>query len=299
MQTARLYRRVILYVSNSYIPECIRFHSQLMHRTFDSNLKTCSRNLPLINSMAQRHFTRRSEHSNGTYDPKNDPEVKDLMKEIMGDFDHSNISEEQFNSQVKDGGCTETNIDAHDKASSINGLDNDVEEENCNDTTDNSSEDEDELYEDAEVEYERVYEKHSPVPLKRGETGVYDIEDLVVVLRSENAHDICVIKVPAECHYVDYMVIVSGSSARHIRAMAEWVIWVYKRKRSPKDQHVMMAGKNSKSWVALDMGNIVLHIMSDEAREYYDLETLWTVGSNFDEKCIKEADPYIVTIEKP
>ena len=56
--------------------------------------------------------------------------------------------------------------------------------------------------------------------LTGGRTGVYDIEDLVELLRSENARDLCVISVPAEIKFVDYMVIVTGRSPRHLHAMA-------------------------------------------------------------------------------
>ena len=56
-----------------------------------------------------------------------------------------------------------------------------------------------------------------------GSTGVYDIEDLVQLLRSENAKDVCVISVPPEIKLVDYMVIVTGRSPRHLHAMALYV----------------------------------------------------------------------------
>ena len=59
-----------------------------------------------------------------------------------------------------------------------------------------------------------------------GTTGVFDVEEVVDLLRDENAKDICVIVVPPELKYVNYMVIVTGRSTRHLRAMAAYIKWV-------------------------------------------------------------------------
>jgi len=59
-----------------------------------------------------------------------------------------------------------------------------------------------------------------------GATGVFDVEEVVDLLRGENAQDICVISVPAEFKYVDYLVIVTGHSTRHLRAMAAYIKWM-------------------------------------------------------------------------
>jgi hypothetical protein len=49
---------------------------------------------------------------------------------------------------------------------------------------------------------------------------VFDVDELVKVLEGENGIDVRVIDVPAEIRFVDHMVIVSGKSLRHMRAMA-------------------------------------------------------------------------------
>jgi len=46
---------------------------------------------------------------------------------------------------------------------------------------------------------------------------------------------------------------------------------------------------NESKWCALDTGNIIIHLFLPEAREYYDLETLWACGAEFDEKCLSFA----------
>lgn len=55
-------------------------------------------------------------------------------------------------------------------------------------------------------------------------TPKFDIDVLVSLLRQENARDICVIKVPPEMKYTDYFVIGSGTSTRHLHAMAYYIV---------------------------------------------------------------------------
>lgn len=54
----------------------------------------------------------------------------------------------------------------------------------------------------------------------------FSLDVLVSLLRQENAVDICVIKVPEQITYADYFIVVSGVSARHLRAMALYAIKV-------------------------------------------------------------------------
>ena len=59
-----------------------------------------------------------------------------------------------------------------------------------------------------------------------GYEGVFDVDEMVEVLKSENGTDICVIRVPEELDYVDYLVLVTGRSLRHIKAMAFFIKWL-------------------------------------------------------------------------
>lgn len=136
------------------------------------------------------------------------------------------------------------------------------------------------------------------INLQRGKTGVYDIDDLVTVLRLNNAENIFVCTVPQEIKYVDYICIVTGMSFRHMRGIAEFVRKVFKMKRTPNDFIPKIEGENSRDWMALDLGNIALHIFSENAREQYDLESLWTVGPLYDRECNKPAEPLVELFER-
>ncbi|CAL7935756.1 unnamed protein product [Xylocopa violacea] len=131
---------------------------------------------------------------------------------------------------------------------------------------------------------EDVHDPYEGINLNRGVTGVFDIEDLVLLLQRDNAKNICVVSVSSHLSYTDYIVIVTGTSNKHMQALATFVRKVYKLKKSKKDVVPKIEGANSKDWVALDLGNIILHIFSHSARLAYDLETLWSVGTVYDDK---------------
>lgn len=107
------------------------------------------------------------------------------------------------------------------------------------------------------------------------------------LLRKENAIDLCVIKIPKELNYVDFMCIITGSSYRHMIGMAAFVRKVYKLKRNPNDHIPKIEGKECKNWIAMDLGNIALHIFSKPTRELYSLETLWTLGEEYEKRTKK------------
>lgn len=136
------------------------------------------------------------------------------------------------------------------------------------------------------------------INLQRGKTGVYDIDDLVTVLRLNNVENIFVCSVSQEIKYVDYICVVTGMSFRHMRGIAEFVRKIFKMKRNPTDIIPKIEGENSRDWMALDLGNIALHIFSEQAREQYDLESLWAVGAKYDRECNKPAEPLVELFER-
>ncbi|KAM4706198.1 mitochondrial assembly of ribosomal large subunit protein 1 [Rhinophrynus dorsalis] len=111
----------------------------------------------------------------------------------------------------------------------------------------------------------------------------FGIDVLVNLLRQENARDICVIRTPPELKYAEYFVVVSGSSTRHIQAMAQYAVKVYKYVKRDRELHVRIEGKDTDDWMCIDFGNIVVHFMLPETRETYELEKLWTLRSYDDQ----------------
>ncbi|KAL0274199.1 UNVERIFIED_CONTAM: hypothetical protein PYX00_006679 [Menopon gallinae] len=132
----------------------------------------------------------------------------------------------------------------------------------------------------------------SDISPERGKTGVIEIEELVKILTKENARDIFVVSVPKELSYVDYLVVVTCKSSRHMKAVIEFVRQVYKYKLGDTSTVRLptIEGEISDDWKAIDIGNIALHVMSKSYREDYDLETLWSVGSKYDPKSNEKLD---------
>lgn len=71
----------------------------------------------------------------------------------------------------------------------------------------------------------------------------------------------------------DYFVICNGRNARHVDSLRELV---EKRLKVHKVPLLNRTGRDSKSWILLDYGWVVVHIFQPEFREFYDLELLWS-----------------------
>ena len=70
----------------------------------------------------------------------------------------------------------------------------------------------------------------------------------------------------------DYMLIASGTSNRHIQAISESVIDGLKfNKINP----VRVEGSIGDDWILVDAGDVIVHLMTSQARDFYDLEGLW------------------------
>ena len=81
-----------------------------------------------------------------------------------------------------------------------------------------------------------------------------------------------VIDVKKVSTFTDYMVIASGTSNRHITAISEKVIESLKEN---KISGVKVEGQLGDDWLLVDAGDVIVHLMSSDAREFYDLESLW------------------------
>jgi ribosome-associated protein len=86
------------------------------------------------------------------------------------------------------------------------------------------------------------------------------------------ANDLRVLDVRKLTDVTDYMIIASGRSGRHVRAIAENVVEQSKKK---KHQPLGVEGLSQGEWVLVDLCDVVVHVMVPETREFYQLEKLW------------------------
>lgn len=77
----------------------------------------------------------------------------------------------------------------------------------------------------------------------------------------------------------DYMVIATGTSSTQVKAIADEVEYQLDE-AGISVSHI--EGYRSNSWILLDYVDVIVHIFSDEAREFYDLERLWQDGKEID-----------------
>jgi ribosome-associated protein len=70
----------------------------------------------------------------------------------------------------------------------------------------------------------------------------------------------------------DFMMVVTGTSNRHVKALANAVaLQAKKHGLAP----LGVEGEKTADWVLIDLGDVIVHIMQAEARQFYDLEQLW------------------------
>jgi ribosome-associated protein len=86
--------------------------------------------------------------------------------------------------------------------------------------------------------------------------------------------DVMVIDVREMTSITDRMVITSGTSSRHVKAIADNVALEAKREGFPA---LGVEGAQAAEWVLIDLGDVVVHVMTPAIREFYALEKLWAV----------------------
>ncbi|MCE0556035.1 MULTISPECIES: ribosome silencing factor [Motilimonas] len=99
------------------------------------------------------------------------------------------------------------------------------------------------------------------------------IEDL-------KGRDLTILDVQGKSTLTDYMVVCSGNSKRHVISIAENL---YTEAKRAGNKPLGMEGQDTGEWVLVDLGDIVVHVMQDETRDFYQLEKLWSEASESNE----------------
>lgn len=85
--------------------------------------------------------------------------------------------------------------------------------------------------------------------------------------------DLIELDVAGKSSITDTLLICSGNSKRHVISIAENVQLACKAEGIPP---LSMEGKDTGEWVLVDLGEIIVHVMQDETRDFYQLEKLWS-----------------------
>ncbi|GGP52962.1 ribosomal silencing factor RsfS [Shewanella saliphila] len=104
-----------------------------------------------------------------------------------------------------------------------------------------------------------------------------ELKDFVIdKIDDLKAKNITVLDVSKQSTITDTMIICTGTSKTHVRSIGEHVIV------SAKDAGVQplgVEGRDSSEWVLVDLGPVILHVMQEQTRDYYELEKLWSEHS--------------------
>ena len=98
-------------------------------------------------------------------------------------------------------------------------------------------------------------------------------------LDDKKAMNIKVLKTEEQTVLADYFVICNGTSSAHIKAL---VGEVDRQLSEAGEPPVRREGLRSDIWVLMDFGSVIVHIFTEEARRFYNLERLWSDSEEID-----------------
>lgn len=84
--------------------------------------------------------------------------------------------------------------------------------------------------------------------------------------------DIITLDLTDKASFADYMVVCSGSSNRHVKSIAQSVAMEC---RAIDQNPLGVEGNDVGEWSLVDLGDVIVHVMTDEIRDRYQLEQLW------------------------
>lgn len=103
------------------------------------------------------------------------------------------------------------------------------------------------------------------------------VELVVDALDDLRAADVVTIDVHGKTSITDMLVIASGTSERHVRSLADRAA---DRAKEAGIRPLGIEGTEGGDWVLVDLAEVIVHVMSREKRDFYNLEKLWSMESS-------------------
>ena len=104
-------------------------------------------------------------------------------------------------------------------------------------------------------------------------TSIEQARRVAALAQEKLARDVVILDMKPVCSYTDYFVIATGNNPRQTKA-----IWDEVHGRLKRDERTLptsVAGEAEGRWIVADYLDVVLHVFSPDARDYYRLEELW------------------------
>jgi ribosome-associated protein len=112
--------------------------------------------------------------------------------------------------------------------------------------------------------------------IKAGRIDLKAIElrdHIVAALEDMKGVNIVSLDVAALTPMTDHMVMVTGNSNRHVKALVDTA---NESAKAIGVQPLGIEGRESYDWVLVDLADVIVHVMNEEARSFYELERLWS-----------------------
>jgi len=107
--------------------------------------------------------------------------------------------------------------------------------------------------------------------------------EVTKALDAKKGMDIKLLKIDRVSSLADYFLICTGTSNTHVKTLCDFAEYTLEELG---EKMLGREGHRGNTWELLDYGTIVIHVFTDEARKFYDLERLWADAENVDLKDI-------------
>ena len=107
--------------------------------------------------------------------------------------------------------------------------------------------------------------------------------EVTKALDAKKGMDIKLLRINEVSSLADYFLICTGTSNTQVKTLCDYAEYTFEQLGEPM---LGREGHRGNSWELLDFGSVVVHVFTDEARKFYDLERLWEDAEAVDLKDI-------------
>ena len=98
-------------------------------------------------------------------------------------------------------------------------------------------------------------------------------------LDAKKGLDIKLLRINDVSSLADYFIICTGTSNTHVKTLCDYAEYTFEQLGEPM---LGREGHRGNAWELLDFGSVVVHVFTEEAREFYSLERLWADAESVD-----------------
>lgn len=103
--------------------------------------------------------------------------------------------------------------------------------------------------------------------------------EVAKALDAKKGQNIKLLRIDSISSLADYFLICTGTSSTHVKTLCDYAEYTLEQLGEPM---LSREGHRGNAWELLDYGTIVVHVFTEEARKFYDLERLWADAEQVD-----------------